>query len=412
MKYTITSLSQKLIVSLDIEEGLYNERILEFDQPSVVLQNDIVEILESGESLISIPFHHFGLIDGEVPTDIEDAFYKLQEFINTLDVAGLVGIDTSFYISTYSPTKTVAYDATKPNFEIHLTGNLDLTITGTANGDSGLVNLYFSANEIAKINGYKPLVLIGSSEMIPIYFSHDSDGLKWSEVIPASSIALKEHTVLFYSIESNYTQSMTNVGNVCTVPYVDAQKIGFKVVKPNGESAIIESVNSFTEFTTDVPFATNSTATFTSYSPSLKVFDTGAFTIFDKNGEKIISNNADGTLNLGARITQNAIGNIDVNGVWSFGEALIEAANSSLTFPHYANLNFKYGPTIDVKLNRYDVGVLQVLNSTDTLADIKIKRTLQDPLNVYANDAAADADSTLPSGAYYKLTGSRVVYQK
>ncbi|WP_281225359.1 hypothetical protein [Flavobacterium aquiphilum] len=31
---------------------------------------------------------------------------------------------------------------------------------------------------------------------------------------------------------------------------------------------------------------------------------------------------------------------------------------------------------------------------------------------VYANDAAADADVNLPSGAYYKVTGSRVLYQK
>ena len=31
---------------------------------------------------------------------------------------------------------------------------------------------------------------------------------------------------------------------------------------------------------------------------------------------------------------------------------------------------------------------------------------------VYANDAAADADTNLPSKAYYKLTGSRILYQK
>lgn len=31
---------------------------------------------------------------------------------------------------------------------------------------------------------------------------------------------------------------------------------------------------------------------------------------------------------------------------------------------------------------------------------------------IYANDAAADADATLLSGQFYKLTGSRAVYQK
>jgi len=38
--------------------------------------------------------------------------------------------------------------------------------------------------------------------------------------------------------------------------------------------------------------------------------------------------------------------------------------------------------------------------------------SLVSKVNIYANDAAADADSTLPIGAYYTLTGSRVTYQK
>jgi len=33
-------------------------------------------------------------------------------------------------------------------------------------------------------------------------------------------------------------------------------------------------------------------------------------------------------------------------------------------------------------------------------------------LPVYANDAAADADITLPSGGFYRVTGSRIVYEK
>jgi hypothetical protein len=34
------------------------------------------------------------------------------------------------------------------------------------------------------------------------------------------------------------------------------------------------------------------------------------------------------------------------------------------------------------------------------------------PLTSYADDAAADADTDLPSGSFYKITGSRAVYQK
>lgn len=35
-----------------------------------------------------------------------------------------------------------------------------------------------------------------------------------------------------------------------------------------------------------------------------------------------------------------------------------------------------------------------------------------DTVPVFANDAAADAASTLASGGFYKITGSRAVYQK
>ena len=47
-----------------------------------------------------------------------------------------------------------------------------------------------------------------------------------------------------------------------------------------------------------------------------------------------------------------------------------------------------------------------------SLGDINIIGKLKAALTIYANDAAADADSTLLSGQFYKLTGSRVVYQK
>jgi hypothetical protein len=39
-------------------------------------------------------------------------------------------------------------------------------------------------------------------------------------------------------------------------------------------------------------------------------------------------------------------------------------------------------------------------------------KSLIGELPVYADDAAADSDTNLPSGGLYKLTGSRVVYQK
>jgi len=41
------------------------------------------------------------------------------------------------------------------------------------------VNLYFSATETATINGVKSLSITGDGEMIPVYFIHDTDGIKW-----------------------------------------------------------------------------------------------------------------------------------------------------------------------------------------------------------------------------------------
>lgn len=56
-----------------------------------------------------------------------------------------------------------------------------------------------------------------------------------------------------------------------------------------------------------------------------------------------------------------------------------------------------YGGVSKMKINENGVDILGKFSAT---------------LNVYANDAAADADSLLVSKGFYKLTGSRVVYQK
>jgi hypothetical protein len=38
---------------------------------------------------------------------------------------------------------SVAHNPANPNFFVNITGNFSLSITGTQNGDSGIVNLYF-----------------------------------------------------------------------------------------------------------------------------------------------------------------------------------------------------------------------------------------------------------------------------
>ncbi|HSE99901.1 MAG TPA: SGNH/GDSL hydrolase family protein [Nitrososphaeraceae archaeon] len=90
-----------------------------------------------------------------------------------------IEVDTAFVTKPYSATMSVVHNPEQPNFNIILTGNLDLTITGTVNGDSGIINLYFSGTEVATLNGFEDLVITGNGTMIPVYFIHDLDGVKW-----------------------------------------------------------------------------------------------------------------------------------------------------------------------------------------------------------------------------------------
>jgi pimeloyl-ACP methyl ester carboxylesterase len=88
-------------------------------------------------------------------------------------------VNTAFTAKTYASTMSVAHNTLSPNFKIDITGNLDLTITGTANGDSGLVNLYFSAAQVATLQGFTDSIITGATGMVPVYFIHDTDGIKW-----------------------------------------------------------------------------------------------------------------------------------------------------------------------------------------------------------------------------------------
>jgi hypothetical protein len=48
----------------------------------------------------------------------------------------------------------------------------------------------------------------------------------------------------------------------------------------------------------------------------------------------------------------------------------------------------------------------------DTANTTYVDRLSMKTFGAYANDAAADADITLPSGGLYTITGSRVIYRK
>jgi len=229
------------------------------------------------------------------------------------------GIDTAFVEKPYLATMLVAYDSTKPNFEIHLTGNLNLTLIGTENGSSGIVNLYFSGTEVATLNGFESLEITGAGEMIPVYFIHDSDGLKWyddnSATIDTSTLALQDGTILYHTAVATSTGTFSNVGNICTGigTSITSNMIGAKIIKSNGEIGIIATRTSDTEFTTVEAFPTNSTGiSFVVKCIAYKINTDGSINIFDKTGALRSYIDVDGT-------TSNNYLNVQTNGNIAIG---------------------------------------------------------------------------------------------
>lgn len=218
-------------------------------------------------------------------------------------------VNTAFINKTYAATMTVVHDSDNPNFEIDITGNLDLTVTGTVNGDSGLVNLYFSATEVATINGTKSLSLTGTGVMIPIYFIHDTDGIKWYDgressgaSVDTSLFALADGTTLWHTAVATNVGTFSNVGTACTGigTTITTNMVGAKVIKANGEIGIITARASDTSFTA-TGFSTNSVGTaFEIKCVAYKIKTDGSSSSFDYLGN--------------VRYNMEANGNIDING--------------------------------------------------------------------------------------------------
>ena len=99
----------------------------------------------------------------------------------------ITGGETSIYKNFtdvgYSATLSIAFDEDTPNINItDLAGNLNLSITGTVEGDSGLVVIPLTAgSEIITLNGTVVLSNFpsGASATIRLGYIHEPTGLKW-----------------------------------------------------------------------------------------------------------------------------------------------------------------------------------------------------------------------------------------
>jgi len=186
-KYNFTASNGQLLVTLDNSvPDFTNSEVLEYRAASVDFSNPIspqetrkIILYNFGEYKKDFIFENFKTIGGAVPTNISNAYDLLRALIPSPAQSSSGTVDTAFNEVAYTPTISHAFDSDNPNIFINLTGDLDLTYTGTTNKDSGLVNLYFSGTETATINGLKSLSLTGNGEMIPIYFVHDDTGIRW-----------------------------------------------------------------------------------------------------------------------------------------------------------------------------------------------------------------------------------------
>lgn len=184
------------------------------DNSSIVIDSNVIPILKVLtidniiktyliRNLSETLYNTSDYITGQDLTEDDLIFIVSQEQIDQLSQTGGGGgyghsVDTAFINKPYTSVMSIIYDNTNPNFEVHLTGNLDLTITDTVNGNSGLVNLYFSGTEVATLNGEVGLSITGKSVMVPIYFVHDGDGLKWYNSVVEDSDNLQLETKTFY----------------------------------------------------------------------------------------------------------------------------------------------------------------------------------------------------------------------
>jgi len=198
------------------------------DNSSITINSNIIPILK----VLSID----NISKSYLIKDLSENLYNTSDYITGQDLtendlilieggnqSSVTEIDTSFTDVTYNAVLSVPYNAEQPNFEVTLTGNLDLTITGTVNGDSGLVNLYFTGTELVTLNGFTDLIVTGIGVMVPVYFIHDGDGLKWynttkpySSITETSTIDIVKNILLRGSLTVDFSTDAERVIGMST----------------------------------------------------------------------------------------------------------------------------------------------------------------------------------------------------
>lgn len=91
--------------------------------------------------------------------------------------------------------------------------------------------------------------------------------------------------------------------------------------------------------------------------------------------------------------------------------ASVECNYSTDTNDAFVRLAYSQSTVLDLFVDVRESGV-KIGNGFSTFIEMTPSGRVKLNLPSYADDAAADADATLPSGALYKVTGNRTIFQK
>lgn len=114
--------------------------------------------------------------------------------------------------------------------------------------------------------------------------------------------------------------------------------------------------------------------------------------------------------NFGENVFASKFGVIDNNTTPS-KNVEISVNKSTDTGELFARVAYSQTGILDLILDVREDGII-FKNGVDTYLEMTPTGRIKMNLQTYADDAAADADATLPSGALYKLTGNRAIFQK
>jgi hypothetical protein len=159
------------------------------------------------------------------PTNLSAYDTSLQVNSKIAAIPNVNLADTSFDQITYAATITRTYNDLIPNAKITLAGNLTYTISGTVNGDSGILELSNCIGRTIELSGLLNIIIVGSTETIVFSFINTGSGVVWmpenintnSSPAPVETDkANSQGTILYHSTFFENRGSVSVSGNIVT----------------------------------------------------------------------------------------------------------------------------------------------------------------------------------------------------